>query len=68
MLRRKDPTEFEIDQNIRQADFLTRHIDIYGLSVLEIGAAAGAFLLHLNNEFSCKTYFNELSEEAVSFI
>ena len=68
MLRRKDPTEFEIDQNVRQADFLTRHIDIYGISVLEIGAAAGAFLSHLNNEFSCKTYFNELSDEAVSVL
>ena len=28
MLRRKNPTKFEVDQNIRQASFITRNIDI----------------------------------------
>jgi hypothetical protein len=64
MLRRKEPTEFEIDQNIRQCNFLLQHLNLEELNVLEIGAHAGAFLKHLYENFSCKTYFEELSEEA----
>ena len=64
MLRRKEPTDFEIDQNNRQCNFLLQHLNLERLSVLEIGAHAGAFLKHLHENFSCKTYFEELSEEA----
>ena len=64
MLRRDDPTAYEVDQNKRQGDFLKRHLNIEGWSVLEIGAHAGAFLVHLNNRFGCQSYFDELSEEA----
>ena len=64
MLRRKEPTDFEIDQNIRQCNFLLQHLNLRDLIVLEIGAHAGAFLKHLHKNFSCKTYFEELSEEA----
>lgn len=64
MLRRKEPTAYEINQNQRQSDFLKRHLNIEGLSVLEIGAHAGAFLVHLHKSYGCKCYFDELSEEA----
>jgi len=64
MLRRKEPTIFEVQQNERQGDFLSRHVSLDGLKVLEIGAHAGAFLRHLHQRFGCVAYFEELSEEA----
>ncbi len=64
MLRRKEPTVFEEDQNRRQAGFLSRHVALKGRRVLEIGAHAGAFLSHLYRNFDCPAYFEELSEEA----
>jgi 2-polyprenyl-3-methyl-5-hydroxy-6-metoxy-1,4-benzoquinol methylase len=64
MLRRKEPTKYEVDQNKRQAAFVERNVALEGLKVLEIGAHAGAFLQHLHQNHSCKTYYNELSEEA----
>jgi hypothetical protein len=64
MLRRKDPTIYEVDQNERQSAFLSRHMDLQGISVLEIGAHAGAFLAHLHKRYECETYFDELSDEA----
>jgi SAM-dependent methyltransferase len=39
-------------------------LNLNSKSVLEIGAHAGAFLVHLNKEYDCDTYFNEMSEEA----
>lgn len=64
MLRRKEPTVFEIDQNERQGEFLARHVPLEGKRVLEIGAHAGAFLRHLHQHFGCTAYFEDLSEEA----
>lgn len=64
MLRRKDPTIYEVDQNKRQSAFLSRHMALHGMSVLEIGAHAGAFLIHLNKYYGCETYFDDLSDEA----
>jgi hypothetical protein len=64
MLRRKEPTVFEEDQNRRQAEFLTQHVALEGRRVLEIGAHAGAFLSYLYKNFNCTAYFEELSEEA----
>jgi hypothetical protein len=64
MLRRKEPTAFEKDQNERQGEFLSRHVALKDRSVLEIGAHAGAFLCHLYQRFGCTAYFEELSEEA----
>lgn len=64
MLRRPEPTLYEIDQNVRQSGFLARHVDIKGKRVLEIGAHAGAFLRHVREHFGCETYFDELSDEA----
>lgn len=64
MLRRKEPTVFEVDQNERQGEFLARHVPLEGKRVLEIGAHAGAFLRHLYQRFGCTAYFEELSEEA----
>ena len=64
MLRRDCPTEFEIDQNLRQASFISKNLNIKNKSVLEIGAHAGAFLCHLKNKFNCECYFEELSKEA----
>lgn len=64
MLRRKEPTVFEIGQNERQGEFLARHVALEGKRVLEIGAHAGAFLHHLYQRFGCTAYFEELSEEA----
>ena len=64
MLRRKEPTVFEKDQNRRQAEFLSKHVALKGRRVLEIGAHAGAFLSHLHKSFDCSAYFEELSEEA----
>ena len=64
MLRRKKPTIFEIDQNFRQAEFVARNIDIKNKNVLEIGAHAGAFLCHLQKEYKCNCFFEDLSEEA----
>ena len=64
MLRRAEPTKFEIEQNKRQCSFLSHHFNLNSKSVLEIGAHAGAFLVYLKNEYDCDTYFNELSEEA----
>jgi hypothetical protein len=68
MLRRREPTEYEIDQNFRQGAFLARTIPLEGKSVLEIGAHAGAFLKYLHDEHQCKTYYAELSEEAVKVL
>lgn len=64
MLRRQEPTVFEIAQNERQSEFLSRHVALDRKRVLEIGAHAGAFLRHLHQRFSCVAYFEELSEEA----
>lgn len=64
MLRRKEPTVFEVGQNERQGEFLARHVALQGKRVLEIGAHAGAFLTHLYKRFGCTAYFEELSEEA----
>lgn len=64
MLRRKEPTVFEVDQNERQSEFLSRYVPLEGKRVLEIGAHAGAFLRHLYQCFGCTAYFEELSEEA----
>jgi hypothetical protein len=64
MLRRKDPTEYEIAQNQRQSNFLKQHLNIEGWNVLEIGAHAGAFLTHLYKYHKCHPYFDELSDEA----
>ena len=64
MLRREESTVYEIDQNQRQGDFLKRHLNIEGWSVLEIGAHTGAFLAHLHKRYGCRSYFDELSEEA----
>ena len=64
MLRRLNPTEFEIDQNLRQSSFISKHMQIKNKSVLEIGAHAGSFLCHLRDQFECKCYFDELSNEA----
>lgn len=68
MLRRKEPTSFEMEQSKFQAEFLNRTINLNRKSVLEIGAHAGAFLMYLNSTFHCETYFNELSEEAVKLL
>jgi SAM-dependent methyltransferase len=68
MLRRNSPTKFEVDQNKRQASFISSHIDITGFSVLEIGAHAGAFLEHLQKYFKCNVYFDEMSDEAVQVL
>lgn len=64
MLRRKEPTVFEVGQNERQGEFLARHVPLEGKRVLEIGAHAGAFLRHLNQHYGCTAYFEELSDEA----
>lgn len=64
MLRRKEPTVFEVGQNESQGEFLARHVALSGKRVLEIGAHAGAFLRHLYQRFGCTAYFEELSEEA----
>ncbi len=64
MLRRKEPTVFEVGQNERQGEFLARHVALEGKRVLEIGAHAGAFLRHLYQRFGCTAYFEELSEDA----
>ena len=64
MLRRKEPTVFEVGQCERQAAFLSRNAALTGRRILEIGAHAGAFLLHLHQDFGCEAYFEELSEEA----
>ena len=64
MLRRKEPTVFEVGQNKRQGEFLARYIALEGKRVLEIGAHAGAFLRHLYQQFGCIAYYEELSEEA----
>lgn len=64
MLRRSEPTAYEVDQNHRQAAFLARNLELKKKRVVEIGAEGGAFLVHLNKHFDCETYFNELSEEA----
>lgn len=64
MLRRKEPTPAEIDQNFRQASFLSRHTALARRKVLEIGAHAGAFLTHLRQEHGAEAYYEELSEEA----
>lgn len=64
MLRRPEPTEFEVDQNRRQARFLAAHADLRAKRVVEIGAHAGAFLRHLHAEYGCEAYFDELSQEA----
>ena len=64
MLRRTEPTKFEVDQNRRQAEFVSRHISLKEKSVLEIGAHAGAFLVYLYQEFGCNAYYDELSVEA----
>jgi SAM-dependent methyltransferase len=64
MLRRKEPTPFELDQNVRQATFLARHVPLTGRKVLEIGAHAGAFLVHLHQSHGADVYYDELSEEA----
>lgn len=68
MLRRKEPTLYEVDQNKRQGEFLSRHVDLEGKRVLEIGAHAGAFLSYLHHRFGCTAYFEELSEEARSVL
>lgn len=68
MLRRKEPTRFELDQNVRQSDFLSRHVTLSGHKVLEIGAHAGAFLVHLHQTHAAEVYFDELSEEARSVL
>jgi SAM-dependent methyltransferase len=64
MLRRKEPTVFEVGQNERQGEYLARHMALEGKCVLEIGAHAGAFLRYLYQRFGCTAYFEELSEEA----
>lgn len=64
MLRRKEPTPFELDQNVRQAAFLSRQVPLTGRKVLEIGAHAGAFLVHLHQAHGAEVYYDELSEEA----
>ena len=64
MLRTKKETAFGKDQNIRQANFLSRYVPIEGKDVLEIGAHAGSFLRHLHKEYGSKVYYEELSEEA----
>lgn len=64
MLCRKEPTVFEVDQNERQGESLSRHVTLAGKCVLEIGIHASAFLRHLYHRFACTAYFEELSEEA----
>ena len=64
MLRNENLTDFEIDQNERQSEFLSRNVALTGKRVLEIGAGAGAFLRHLHENFGCVTYYEELSDEA----
>ena len=64
MLRREEPTEFEVNQNERQSEFLARHKSLEGSRILEIGAHTGSFLLHLVKHFDCTAYFEELSDEA----
>lgn len=64
MLRRKDPSEQEINQYQRQASFLERTIDLKNKKILEIGAHTGGFLVYLKNKHQSKVYFDELSEEA----
>lgn len=68
MLRRYEPTPFELDQNRRQAAFLARSVPLAGRKVLEIGAHAGAFLVHLHREEAAEVYYDELSEEARSVL
>ena len=68
MLRRKEPTAFENDQNERQGEFLSRHVMLKERRVLEIGAHAGAFLCYLHQRFGCTAFFEELSEEARSVL
>jgi len=70
MFRKSFPSVYESDQFKRQADFLTRHVE-FGkekITCLEIGAHTGHFLLHLQENFDCVTYFDELSEEAVKIL
>lgn len=64
MLRRPEPTVYEVDQNRRQAAFLSAHVALEGKRVVEIGAHAGAFLRHLHSHFGCQAFFDDLSEEA----
>lgn len=66
MLRRLNPTKYEVDQNIRQGGFLNQHVHLFGAKVLEIGAHFGSFLEHLHDKFNCSVYYDELSDEAVS--
>ncbi len=68
MLRREELTKFVVDQNERQSAFLLKNMPLGGQKVLEIGAHVGAFLVHLNKHHGCKSYFNELSEEAVKVL
>jgi len=68
MLRRKEITSFEKKQNKKQSDFLSRNVFLQNKKVLEIGAHAGAFLLHLKDEYKCQVYFNELSEDAIDVL
>ncbi len=68
MLRRKTPNRYEIDQIERQANFVTRNIDIAKKRVLEIGSSTGFFLKYLHQKYSVDIYFDELSEEAVEIL
>ena len=68
MLRRREPTEFEVDQGKRQSDFLIKHMDLKNKNALEIGAHTGSFLMHLHKEYDCQAYFNELSVEAIKVL
>ncbi|MCX6938743.1 MAG: methyltransferase domain-containing protein [Verrucomicrobia bacterium] len=68
MLRRKAPTPYELDQNARQAAFLSRYTHLQNQHILEIGAHAGAFLVHLQQTYQAQTYYDELSEEACAIL
>ncbi len=67
MLRKSDVSDYEISQNIRQSDFIDKHFTLkrnIPTTVLEIGAHAGAFLRHLNENYDCECYYDELSVDA----
>lgn len=65
MLRKTSDTKYIVDQNERQSDFVSKHINLSGMTVLEMGAHTGSFISFLHHKYECDVYFDELSEEAV---
>ncbi len=68
MLRQQNDTKYIIDQNKRQSDFVNNHINLFGMTVLEVGAHTGSFLSYIHDKYECDVYFDELSQEAVKIM